>query len=114
MGTDQLTSPKREIEAVFVEEAAPFLHKCELPDSPDTARDPLSIEEEGGALGNDPLPICDLQRIKKEVLEEDPVAVSGFGLLIKQDPDLYLGVDATENKEQQCFIRRKLSTKYCP
>ncbi|XP_046984056.1 uncharacterized protein LOC124554059 [Schistocerca americana] len=103
VGTDRLTSPKREIEAVFVEEAAPFLHKCELPDSLDTTRDPLSIEEEGGALGNDPLPICDLQRIKKEVLEEDPVAVSGFGVLIKQDPDLYLGVDATENKVYSNF-----------
>ncbi|XP_046983925.1 uncharacterized protein LOC124553956 isoform X1 [Schistocerca americana] len=102
--TGQLTSPKREMEYVFVEEETPFLHKWEMPDGPDTARDPLSIEEKTGALTDDPpmeddpLSICDPQIVKKEVLD-DPLEVSGCSVCIKEDPDFDLEVDATDNKE---------------
>ncbi|XP_049796952.1 uncharacterized protein LOC126213308 isoform X2 [Schistocerca nitens] len=102
--TGQLTSPKREMEYVFVEEETPFLHKWEMPDGPDTAQDPLSIEEKTGALTDDPpmeddpLSICDPQIVKKEVLD-DPLEVSGCSVCIKEDPDFDLEVDVTDNKE---------------
>ncbi|XP_049843614.1 uncharacterized protein LOC126295256 isoform X2 [Schistocerca gregaria] len=76
--TDQLTPPKWEIQQVCVKEETPFLHECKMPDDFDTPQDPPSIEE--------------------EVLE-DPAADSGFSVFIKEDPDLDLGVDATDNKE---------------
>ncbi|XP_049843628.1 uncharacterized protein LOC126295260 isoform X6 [Schistocerca gregaria] len=102
--TGQLRSPKREMEYVFVEEETPFLHKWEMPDGPDTAQDPLSIEQKIGALTDDPpmegdpLSVCDPQIVKKEVLD-DPLEVSGCNVCIKEDPDFNLEVDATDNKE---------------
>ncbi|XP_047101493.1 uncharacterized protein LOC124720216 [Schistocerca piceifrons] len=73
--TDQLAPPKWEIQQVCVKE--------ETPTEP---------------LADDPVSISDVQIIKGEVLE-DPAADSGFSVFIKEDPDLDLGVDATDNKE---------------
>ncbi|XP_046983347.1 uncharacterized protein LOC124553544 [Schistocerca americana] len=73
--TDQLAPPKWEIQQVCVKE--------ETPTEP---------------LADDPVSISDAQIIKGEVLE-DPAADSGFSVFIKEDPDLDLGVDATDNKE---------------
>ncbi|XP_049843646.1 uncharacterized protein LOC126295266 [Schistocerca gregaria] len=96
--TDTLSSPKREIEAIFVNEESPFLQECELPDGPDSARDPLSFEEESEALADDTHSTSNLQSIKKEV-QEDLLPVSGCSGFIKEEPDLYVGVDSTENEE---------------
>ncbi|XP_046983786.1 uncharacterized protein LOC124553841 isoform X2 [Schistocerca americana] len=49
---DTPSSPKREIEAIYVNEESPFLQECELPDGPGSARDPLSFEDEMEAKGS--------------------------------------------------------------
>ncbi|XP_049770153.1 uncharacterized protein LOC126108832 [Schistocerca cancellata] len=96
--TDTPSSPKQEIEAIFVNEESPFLQECELPDGPGSARDPLSFEEESEALADDMHSTSNLQSIKKEV-HEDLLPVSDCNGFIKEEPDLYVGVDSTENEE---------------
>ncbi|XP_049796712.1 uncharacterized protein LOC126213136 isoform X2 [Schistocerca nitens] len=63
---DTPSSPKREIEAIYVNEESPFLQECELPDGPGSARDPLSFDEESEALADDMHSTSNLQSIKKE------------------------------------------------
>ncbi|XP_047101481.1 uncharacterized protein LOC124720202 [Schistocerca piceifrons] len=48
---------------------------------------------------DDPHPICDLQNVKVEVVE-DPLTVQWFNGCFKEDPDAYLGVNATESEEE--------------
>ncbi|XP_049770151.1 uncharacterized protein LOC126108830 [Schistocerca cancellata] len=50
------------------------------------------------AFADDPLTICDTRSIKREVFE-DPLAVTGFGGCIKEDPDLCYGEGATDNRD---------------
>ncbi|XP_049944453.1 uncharacterized protein LOC126426603 [Schistocerca serialis cubense] len=48
---------------------------------------------------DDSHPICDLQNVKVEVVE-DPLTVPWFNGCFKEDPDTYLGVNATESEEE--------------
>ncbi|XP_049843654.1 uncharacterized protein LOC126295269 [Schistocerca gregaria] len=94
---DPLVPPQQEIETIFVKEETSFLHEWESPDGLSIARDPLSFEEEVEEPTDDLIPICDLQTIKKEVIE-DPLAVSGLIECINEDQVLGLGMDTTDEE----------------
>ncbi|XP_049770154.1 uncharacterized protein LOC126108833 [Schistocerca cancellata] len=94
---DPLVPPQQEIETIFVTEETSFLHEWESPDGLSIARDPLSFEEEVEGPTDDLIPVCDLQTIKTEVVE-DPLAVSGLIDCIDEDRDLGLGTDTTDEE----------------
>ncbi|XP_047101489.1 uncharacterized protein LOC124720210 [Schistocerca piceifrons] len=94
---DPLVPPQQEIETIFVKEETSFLHEWESPDGLSIARDPLSFEEEVEGPTDDLIPICDLQTIKTEVVE-DPLAVSGLIDCINEDQELGLGTDTTDEE----------------
>ncbi|XP_049796146.1 uncharacterized protein LOC126212786 [Schistocerca nitens] len=94
---DPLVPPQQEIETIFVKEETSFLHEWESPDGLSIARDPLSFEEEVEGPTDDLIPICDLQTIKTEVVE-DPLAVSGLIDCINEDQDFGLGTDTTDEE----------------